>query len=230
MKRVPLIHRIGLALGLLLLPARQAPAQAFSAFYEVGFKNERLATQTVTIARANGLTTVSAAFEADLPVFIALHHYAEKLSATFGADGTVERLAARRQDGPMQVSVSGSRQPNGRLRIVRTDMEGTTTSLVARADYDFNSLAIYAMAPADFLTTNDPARVLSVADGRVEPVAIQTISESDTFERQHLESKHLVWTAGNFVSHSWHPERFSNLPRRYVRQTENGEFTFTLIR
>jgi hypothetical protein len=32
------------------------------------------------------------------------------------------------------------------------------------------------------------------------------------------------------VSHSWHPERFSNLQRRYIRQTDAGEFVFNLIR
>lgn len=210
--------------------AVSAAAQSFTATYEVTFKDERVATQTVTIAKSGDLTTVATSFAADLPVFVALHHYAEDLSASFRPDGTVERLAASRHDGPIHISVSGSRLANGLLRLVRTDMDGTTTSLVARADYDFNSLAMYSTAPAGFLPTNNPARVLSVADGRIEPVAIQTISESDTFERQHLVSTHLVWTAGIHVSHSWHPERFSNLPRRYIRQTENGEFTFTLIR
>ena len=210
--------------------AAAAAAQSFTVKYDVAFKGESVATQAVTIAKSGELTTVAASFAADLPVFVAVHHYAEDLSASFRPDGTVERLAAHRQDGPIHISVSGARQAAGGLRIVRTDMDGTTTSRVARADYDFNSLAMYSTAPAGFLSTNNPARVLSVADGRVEPVVIQTISESDTFERQHLDSTHLVWTAGIHVSHSWHPARFSNLPRRYIRQTENGEFTFTLIR
>lgn len=214
----------------LALGAASAAAQAFTVAYDVAFKGATIATQTVMIAQADGLTTVSASFAADLPVFIALHHYAEELSATFRPDGTVERLAALRQDGLVRVAVAGTRLADGRLRIVRTDMEGTATSLVARADYDFNSLALYTVPPAGFLPTNMPARVLSVAEGRVEPVAIQVISESDTFERQHLVAQHLVWTAGPHVSHSWHPERFSNLPRRYLRQTPNGEFTFTLRR
>ena len=70
----------------------------------------------------------------------------------------------------------------------------------------------------------------AIADGRVVPVVIDTITESETFERQNLVSKHLIWTEGPHVSHSWHPERFSNLPRRYIRQSEGGEFTFQLLR
>ena len=89
---------------------------------------------------------------------------------------------------------------------------------------------MYGRAPADFLPTNSPARVLSIAQGEVRPVLVQSNMESDTFERQHLETTHLVWTDGPHVSHSWHPERFSNLPRRYIRQTDAGEFVFNLIR
>ena len=199
--------------------------------YSVAFKDDVVATQAVSIVHADGLTTISCSFAADLPVFVALHRYAEELSVTYRpADGTVERLEAHLQDGPIQTVVSGSRDGNGTLRIVRTGMEGTATTLVARADYDFHSLVFYGRAPADFLPTNSPARVLSVAQGEVRPVLIQNNAESDTFERQHLATAHLTWTDGTHVSHSWHPERFSNLPRRYIRQTDAGEFVFNLIR
>lgn len=198
--------------------------------YAVEFKGEIVATQTVSIVQADGLTTLSSSFAADLPVFVARHHYSEQLSATFRSDGAVERLGARIQDGPVQTVVSGTLQANEMLCVVRTDMAGVATAAVARADYDFHSLILYGTAPADFLPTNRPARVLSIAAGRVVPVAIQTIDESDTFERQYLKSTHLVWTEGSHVSHSWHPERFSNLPRRYIRQTDSGEFTFHLLR
>ena len=189
------------------------------------------ATQSVSIVHSGGLTTLSASFVADLPVFVATHHYSEELSVTYRpADGTVERIGARLQDGPIQTVVSGARESDGRLRIVRTGMDGIVTNFVARDDYDFHSLAFYGRAPADLLPTNSPVRVLSVSQGEVRPVLIQSNAESDTFERQHLVSTHLVWTDGVHVSHSWHPERFSNLPRRYVRQTDAGEFVFNLIR
>lgn len=198
--------------------------------YEVVFKDAVMATQTLTIAESGDLKTVTTFFEADLPVFIALQHYSERLSATFRADGAVERLHAVRIDGPLRTEIAGTPLANGALRIVRTDRNGVSTNVVAREDYDFNSLALYGAAPTDFLPVHRPARVLSVAEGLVKPVDIQAILESDTFERQYLKSTHLVWTDGAFTSHSWHPERFSNLPRRYVRQTANGEFTFNLIR
>ena len=198
--------------------------------YAVAFKGMPVATQSVTIVQSAGRKTISTAFTADLPVFVATHHYSEQLSVTIGPGGTVERLAAIRNDGPVHTLVSGSLEADGRLRIVREDPGGVATNWIRRGDYDFHSLALYGAAPEDFLGTNQPARVLSVAEGRVLSVAIQAIAESDTFERQHLASTHLVWTDGHYVSHSWHPERFSNLPRRYVRQSESGEFTFDLIR
>ena len=216
--------------SLLACLAASAPAQAVSLAYEVLFKGSPVATQTVTLAAAGGQTTVTAGFEAALPVFVALQHYSEYLSASFRPDGTVVQFSARRMDGGLRVETSGELEEDGRLRVVRSAPDGTTTNWFLRADYDFNSLALYGTAPTNFLTTNQPARVLSVAEGRIEPVAIQVIDESDTFERQHLYSAHLIWTAGSFTSHSWHPERFSNLPRRYIRQTENGEFTFILQR
>ena len=199
--------------------------------YAVVFKDQVVATQTVAIVHSGDRTTISCSFAADLPVFVATHHVAEQLSVTFRrTDGTVERLGARLQDGPNLTVVSGALASNDALRIVRTDMDGVATSVVARSDYDFHSLVFYGRAPADFLTTNVPARVLSIARGEVRPIGIQTIAESDTFERQYLVSTHLVWTDGAHVSHSWHPERFSNLPRRYVRRTDAGEFVFQLIR
>lgn len=212
----------------LLLAAGNAAGQ--SPRYEVSFKGDGMATQTVSIVQSAGLKTISSSFAADLPVFVALHHYSEQLSVSVRADGTVERLGARLQDGPVETVIAGTLMANGLLQVVRTDRNGVATNFIARGDYDFNSLSLYGTAPADFLTTNRPARVLAIAEGRVIPVSIQTISESDTFERQHLASTHLIWTEGIHTSHSWHPERFSNLPRRYIRQTESGEFTFTLVR
>lgn len=210
--------------------ALSAPAEGVSLAYDVVFKGSPVATQTVTLAGTGDRTTVTARFEAALPVFVALQHYSEDLSVSFRPDGTVVQFSARRIDGGLRVETSGELEEDGRLRVVRAAPDGTTTNWFQRADYDFHSLALYGSAPADFLPTNQPARVLSVADGRIEPVAVQVVDESDTFERQHLYSAHLVWTTGSFTSHSWHPERFSNLPRRYIRQTENGEFTFTLQR
>ena len=197
--------------------------------YSVEFKGQPVATQTVLIANTEGRILLTTSFEAELPVFTALQSYSEKLSATFRPDGTVERFYSMRHDGP-PTEVRGELQEDGRLQVIRSDVHGITTNSIERSDYDFNSLALYGTDPGDFLPTNHIARVLSVAEGTVQNIAIQTISESETFERQHLVSLHLVWTEGIHTSHSWHPERFSHLPRRYIRQTENGEFTFTLQR
>ena len=228
MKRSFLLALVGAWIP--LAGAAQEPA-ALTLRYSVAFKGDVVATQSVSIVHSAGLTTISSSFAADLPVFVAIHHYSEELSVTYRpADGAVERLGARLRDGPVQTVVSGARDGDGTLRVVRTGMEGTTTNYVARADYDFHSLVFYGRAPADFLPTNSPARVLSIAQGEVRPVLIQSNQESDTFERQHLETAHLVWTDGPHVSHSWHPERFSNLPRRYIRRTDGGEFVFNLIR
>lgn len=216
--------------GLVGWAAAASAADARPILYEVSFRGAPVATQTVAIVQSDGLTTISTAFEADLPVFVALHHYSEQLSASFRADGTVERLGARIQDGPVETVLAGASQGNGSLRIVRTDRDGVSTNWIAREDYDFHSLILYGTPPAQFLPAAPPARVLSIAQGRVVTISIQSIFESETFERQNLVSTHLVWTEGIHTSHSWHPERFSNLPRRYVRQTESGEFTFTLLR
>lgn len=211
--------------------ALAAAAEPVTIRYEVKFKDFVMATQTLVAASADGLTTLAASFEADLPVFVALQHYAEQQSVTTRPDGSIERLGAVRRDGPLCTVVDGLRQPDGRLKVVRTDRAGATTNYVSRSDYDFHSLVLYGTAPADFLPTNQPARVLDVAEGRIVPVFIQSIAEGETTpERQHVASTHLVWTADPFVSHSWHPATYSHLPRRYVRQTESGEFTFTLLR
>ena len=197
--------------------------------YTVEFKGQPVATQTVLIAKTEGRTLLTTSFEGELPVFTALQPYSEKLSATFRPDGTVERFYSMRHDGP-PTEVRGELQEDGRLQVIRSDVHGITTNSIERSDYDFNSLVLYGTDPGDFLPTNKIVRVLSVAEGTVQNIAIQTISESETFERQHLVSLHLVWAEGIHTSHSWHPERFSHLPRRYIRQTENGEFTFTLQR
>ncbi len=216
--------------ALLLALACSASAEdVFPISYSVEFKGQQVATQTVLIAKTEGRTTLTTSFEAELPVFTSMQPYSEKLSATFRPDGTVERFYSMRHDGP-PTEIRGELQEDGSLEVIRSDIHGVSTNSIERGDYDFNSLALYGTAPIDFLPTNTPARVLSIADGAVQPMSIQIISESETFERQHLISQHLIWTEGIHTSHSWHPERFSHLPRRYIRQTENGEFTFTLQR
>ena len=225
-----MVHSALLCGWLALAPPATA-AETRPVSYEVAFNGNVVATQTVSIVESTGRATITASFEAELPVFIAIPQYSEKLSATFRADGTVERLDAIRHDGLVPTEVAGELQENGLLQIVRTDRNGVSTNFISRRDYDFNSLTLYGTAPADFLPKQSPARVLSISEGFVVPTSIQSISESETTpERQYLTSKHLVWTEGSHTSHSWHPERFSNLPRRYIRQTENGEFTFTLLR
>jgi hypothetical protein len=215
-----------------LFPMNAALAQARPIHYAVAFKDQVVATQTVTIAQTDGLTTIETRFEAELPVFVARHTYAESLSATFREDGTVERFRSIRQDGAARTEVAGTWLPEeSKLQIIRTDQQGTTIQTVARDQYDLHSLILYGTSPADFLPEHRPVRLLDIAEGQVVSCGIQTISESETTsERQHVASVHLIWTVGEFVSHSWHPERFSNLPSRYIRQTENGRFTFTLQR
>ena len=222
------MRRLRLACG--WLPLAASLLQAEPVHYEVIFKDAAVATQTVTIAEADGVVSIRAAFAADLPVFVARHHFEEDLSVRFQPDGSVLQIDARRADGPLAVEVRAVSTDDGSLRVVRSDRQGTTTNWIRRQDYDFNSLVLYGTAPAKFLPTNSPARVLDVAEGRVVPTTLQTISENDTYERQRLASQHLVWTAGDFISHSWHPERFGDLPRRYIRHTESGEFVFNLLR
>jgi hypothetical protein len=198
--------------------------------YEVRFKGAVVAMQTVSLVGSSNLLTVTSTFKAELPVFVATHRYSETLSASFRPDGTVVRLKTLRGDGSERTDISGNLQADGILKVLRRDRQGITTNLIAREDYDFNSLILYGTAPNEFLPPHSPARMLQVAEGTVIPVEIQTISESSTFERQNVPTKHLVWKTGPFTSHSWHPERFSHLPRRYVRNTRNGEFTFILRR
>ena len=223
---------IGIGSGILAtaLAVSSARAQATTLRYEVAFRGHPTTTQTVSLVRSPGLTTISTSFELDIPVFTAIHRYAETLSATFRDDGTIERFESRRSNGAFPTLVTGELRDDGRLEVVRSSPEGTNSSFIAREDYDFHSLIFYGTPPSAFLPTNQPSRVLSIAEGRVVPIPIQVITESDTFERQHLVSTHLVWTDGVYTSHTWHPERFSNLPRRFIRQTADGEFTFTLLR
>ncbi len=211
------------------LPLAASLLQAGPVHYEVLFKGAAVATQTVTVAEADGVVSVRSAFAADLPVFVARHHFEEDLSVRFQPDGTVLQIDARRADGPLAVEIRAVTTDDGSLQVVRSDRQETSTNLIRRQDYDFNSLVLYGTAPEKFLPTNSPARVLDVAEGRVVPITLLTISENDTYERQRLASQHLVWTAGDFISHSWHPERFGDLPRRYIRHTENGEFVFNLL-
>lgn len=199
--------------------------------YAVQFRGDIVATQHVFVARGDERTTVRADFEADeLHVFVAVHRYAESLEATFDREGRVHSFAARVADGPRIVELRGDADDGGNLSVVRVDRDGGVTNRIARDEYDFCSLALYGSAPGDFLPTNQPARVLRVDRGVVVPMQIDKISESHTFERQNLKSDHLIWRDGERVWHSWHPEKFSNLPSRFVRQTDEGEFIFTLMR
>ncbi len=213
-----------------LLALLAAPAGAQSLAYDVAFRGTSVATQQVTLAFEGDALSVRAEFAAELPVFVVHHEYSEDLSATYSTNGSVLRIHSVTMDGPKMIEVNAEAEPDGLLRVVRTDMSGVSTNYISRSDYDFNSLTIYGNAPETFISTNTQVRVLDVAQGRVVPVAVETISESTTFERQNLVTVHTVWTEGFFVSHTWHPERFSNLPRRFVRQSDAGEFTFSLIR
>lgn len=203
---------------------------AQSIVYDVFFKDQSVATQHIYLARDNGETMISASFAAVLPVFVSLHHIEEYLSVTYKTNGTVQRFHANLIDGPVRTEINAEVGADGTLRVVRSDQAGVATNFIRRADYDFNSMILYGTAPGDFIPTNTTARVLDVAQGRVVPMTLGTVSESYTFERQNLETVHIIWKDGTHTSHSWHPERFSNFPARYIRQSDSGEFTFSLIR
>jgi hypothetical protein len=199
--------------------------------YSVTFNDNRVADQSVTIQHADELTTVETRFEAILPVFLARHAYSESLSATVRADGAVERFSARINDNSQASHVVGEIQEDGSLLVVRTDPAGKTESILRREDYDFHSLAIYGNAPTNFLPGSPSARVLDVATGTVIPYELKVNQQSETTrERQHVVSTLLTWNDGHFQSRSWHPERFSNLPSRYIRDNRHGRFTFVLQR
>ena len=198
--------------------------------YQVFFKDKLVATQQLHFARTEGRTDIDARFEATLPVFVSTHHYREELAVSYRDDGTVEKFKSKVVDGGQWREVEGKVNDAGNLAITSSGHHGNVTSVIARADYDFNSLALYGTSPGVFLSTNRPARVLDIARGEVVPVQIDTITESSTFERQYLITKHLIWNEGSHISHSWHPEKFNDFPSRYIRQTGAGEFVFRLIR
>lgn len=199
-------------------------------FYEVAFKNSLVATQTVTITQTPDEKTVTTSFEAEVPVFVAHHRIAEDLSVTTATNGAVVRFHANRMDGPIRVEIVGTAESDGMLRVVRSDRAGSATNYIARDAYDFNSLILYGNPTTTFVTTNQPVRVLDIAEGRVVAVNVSGNEESITVERQHVKTVHLTWVEGTHTSHSWHPERFSNLPSRYIRQNDTGEFSFFLRR
>lgn len=219
-----------LALLMLCGAVPAARAETLPVRYEVRFKDALVATQMVTFAQDAGGDTVQAEFAADLHVFIAVHHYKEAQTATHRADGTVTAFRALRVDGMDRVEVVGRLGADDVLQVVRQDAGGVSTNFIPRADYDFSSLMMYGHAPENYLPTNASARVLDILQGRVIPVTLQSISESITVERQNVKTRHLVWTDGEFVSHSWHPDRFNNLPSRYLRHNGSGVFDFTLQR
>lgn len=216
----------------LLALVNAACAQSIPIRYEIFFKDQLVATQNVTLAEANGVFSFSSFFEADLPVFVARHVYSESISASWRKDGTLLQFQSVRIDGPNRFEASGAfSDETGILEVFRTDSYGTTISQWSRKDYDFHSLAIYGTPPDGFLPAHNPAKVFDVARGTVVPIDIHAVDQSETTqERQHVASKMLAWTQGPFVSRSWHPERHSNLPTRYLRHTENGQFTFVLQR
>ncbi len=217
-------------LSLVLSGLASVTAWAEPLYYQVRLKDAVVATQTVEFVHAGDLTTVKTAFEAEMRVFVAVHRYSESLSATVRPDGTVVEFSARIADGPGTVEITGTAGVDDSLSVVSSGIRGSSTNYIQRADYDLNSLTLYGTDPANFVPTNNPARVLQIDEGRVVPVTLQTISENYTFERQNLKSTHVVWSDGTHLSHSWHPDRFSNLPNRYIRQTTRGEFIFELQR
>lgn len=199
--------------------------------YEVLFKGNLVATQTLTIAESAEARTVTTSFRLEVPVFVAQHRIAETLSVSYDGSGMVTGIRADIADGAKRSEIVGTTGSDGMLRVIRTGPDGVTTNYIARADYDFNSLTMYGNAPTNFLPTNSTVRVLDIAQGKVVPVTLSVIGESyTTRERQDVPATHVVWSEGAFVSHSWHPERFSNLPVRYIRQNDLGEFTFSLQR
>jgi len=199
--------------------------------YAVGFNGSVVATQTVEIAESGGLTTVSASFAADLPVFIARHVYSEDITVTARADGSVQEFRARVADGPIVVETSGIPQEDGSLLVVRSGPDGMSSNRLVRTDYDCHSLALYGTAPTNFLPDSRPVRMLDLARGEIVPTGVEVIFESYTTpERQNVDSAHVVWTSGSHVSHSWHPERYSDLPVRFVRSDAHGRFEFNLQR
>lgn len=216
-----------LMLGGLLAVAR---AENEPLHYAVRYKDSLVATQSLIFVQDARGYTVRAQFAADLHVFIATHHYAEDQTATHRADGTVTEFRTVRVDGMARVELEGRLGADDVLQVVRQDADGVSTNFIPRSDYDLSSLIMYGHEPASYLPTNTPARVFDLLQGRVVPVELQSISESITVERQNVKTRHLVWTDGEFVSHSWHPERFNNLPSRYIRHNSSGVFDFTLQR
>lgn len=198
--------------------------------YRVFFKEKLVATQQISFARSEGRTIMGASFEAALPVFVSTHHVREELAVTYREDGTVEHFKSKTADGGQWLDVEGRVNDAGDLEIASSSHQVQSTNIIARVDYDFHSLALYGTNPDVFLPTNRPARVLDIARGEVVPVQIDVITESSTFERQYLITKHLIWTEGVHTSHSWHPEKFNDFPSRYIRQTGAGEFVFRLVR
>jgi hypothetical protein len=219
-------------LGAALFSQCYAPAIAGTARapYEVLYKGSVVATQTVIFENSGELTTIKTSFAATLPVFVSTHHYEEDLAVTFNDAGDVISIRSRSVDGGRVLEVTADLADGGDLDIQISGPEGVTNRSLARADYDFNSLALYGVSPDVFLPINQPARVLDVSTGEVISQSISIISESTTFERQHLPTKHLIWTEGVHTSHSWHPEKYNNFPSRYIRQTGAGEFVFRLVR
>lgn len=214
---------------LLSLDVSAAHAQSIS--YLVAFKGSVVATQQVQITYSDGLLTTRSSFSAPLVVFVAHHEIAEELGVSCETNGTVTEFRADIREGAKFTTIRGETGADGVLRVVRSDRNGVMTNYIARADYDFNSLTMYGNAPTNFLPTNSTVRVLDIAQGKVVPVTLSVIGESyTTRERQDVPATHVVWSEGAFVSHSWHPERFSNLPVRYIRQNDLGEFTFSLQR
>lgn len=217
--------------GFLLAPS-PSPAQedAVSVPYEVVYKGSVVATQMVLSGTASGKVSVQTSFSAMLPVFVSMHQYEESLSATFNSSGEVYSIRSRVSDGGRVIEVIADQSNEGVLNVQVSGLDGVTNRIISRSDYDFNSLALYGQNPDYYVPTNLSARVLDVRTGEIVPTTIQVISESSTFERQHLLTKHLVWSSGIYTSHSWHPEKFNHFPSLYNRQDALGDFSFRIIR
>jgi len=199
--------------------------------YDVSFKGSAIATQTVVISEYDQAMEIGSSFAADLMVFVAHHHVEEKCRVRFDREsGDVQSFESRVVDGMSWRETRGTMLDGGALEIVRTDRDGTSTGLVARAGYDIHSLSLYVVDPAAIPSSNQVVRVLDIGKGQVLNYGLQAISESRTRDRQHIPVTHLVWTLGQDVSHSWHPKDLVVWPDPIIRRNEVGEFEFRLSR
>lgn len=200
-------------------------------FYDVHFRGSVIATQSVLITAYDQEMEVDSSFSADLMVFVAHHHIEEKCKVRFHREsGDVKSFESRVVDGMSWRETRGEMLDGGALEIIRTDRNGSSTGSIARADYDIHSLSLYVVDPVAIPSSNQVVRVLDIGKGEVLNYGLQAISESRTRERQHVPVTHLIWTSGQDISHSWHPQDLVAWPDPIIRRNELGEFEFRLTR